>query len=154
MKNNATDNLQACGSVVLVMRAAAENEKSQAETSIVFFESQSKHLFLLYQRWAMANVIIHNVPYYPGTTGNNSAIRTPPRVTFDKLKGLFQISRAAFVSTADGTGCHQLQQSGLLMCIKKATRLGFFPVSEFGQYKAEVMAMIHDEQCSSASDDE
>ena len=36
VKNVVTDNLQACGSVVLVVQAAAEHEKIQAETSILF----------------------------------------------------------------------------------------------------------------------
>ena len=29
-----------------------------------------------------------------------------------------------------------------------------FSISNFDKYEAEVMAMLHDEQCSSASDDE
>ena len=42
------------------------------------------------------------------------------------------------------------------MCFKTATRiyLGIVSISDFDQYEAEVMAMLHDEQCSSASDDE
>ena len=40
------------------------------------------------------------------------------------------------------------------MCTKTATRLSVGNVSiiDFDKYEAEVMAMIHDEQCSSASD--
>ena len=42
------------------------------------------------------------------------------------------------------------------MCFKTATRLysGIVSTSDFDKYEAEVMAMLHDEQCSSASDDE
>ena len=40
------------------------------------------------------------------------------------------------------------------MCIITATRLylGNVSTSDFDKYEAEVMAMLHDEQCSSASD--
>ena len=42
------------------------------------------------------------------------------------------------------------------MCFKTATRLylGIVPIGDFVKYEAEVMAMLHDEQCSWASDDE
>ena len=42
------------------------------------------------------------------------------------------------------------------MCFKTATRLylGIVSISDFDKYEAEVMAMLHDEQCSSDSDDE
>ena len=81
VKSNVTDNLQACGSVVLVVRAAAEHEKSQVKYSISFVKKSSKCYLYCTSDDAMTNVIIHNIPYYPGTTGNNSVISTPPRVT-------------------------------------------------------------------------
>ena len=42
------------------------------------------------------------------------------------------------------------------MRIKTATRLylRIVSISDFDKYEAEVMEMLHDEQCSSASDDE
>ena len=35
-----------------------------------------------------------------------------------------------------------------------AKYLGIFSTSDFDKYEAEVVAMLHDEQCSSTSDDE
>ena len=74
----------------------------------------------------------------------------------NKSKALFEISKAAFVSTSDTTGSHQLRHRSLSMCIKTATLsyLGIVSTSDFDKHEAEVMAMLHDEQCSSASDDE
>ena len=42
------------------------------------------------------------------------------------------------------------------MCIKTATQLylGIVSISDIDKYEAEVMATLHDEQCSLASDDE
>ena len=81
VKSNVTDNLQACGSVVLVVRAASEYETSQVKCSIPFVKKHLKVYLCCTSDDAMTNVIIHNVPHYPGTTGNNSVIWTPPRVT-------------------------------------------------------------------------
>ena len=74
----------------------------------------------------------------------------------NKPNDLFEISKAAFVSTTDSTGCHQLRHRSLSMRIKTATRLylRIVSISDFDKYEAEVMEMLHDEQCSSASDDE
>ena len=62
--------------------SSAEHEKSQAETYMLFGKKIIQ-LFIYFctSDGAKANVLIHNAPNYPGTTGNNLAIRTPPRVT-------------------------------------------------------------------------
>ena len=71
------ENLQACGSVVLVLRTAGKHEKSHAETQILCINKIPKcPIGFFKEDGAIANLLNKNVVDYPGTTANNAFVVT------------------------------------------------------------------------------
>ena len=94
----------------------------------------------------MTNVIIHNVPYHPGTTGKISVIRTPPRVT----KSIWYV-KISVRNKQSGvrSNCRRNRLSPtpeqLVDVYQNSDTIYFVWIIDFNKYEAEFMAMLHDE---------
>ena len=117
--------------------STAEHEWSQAETEMILLKKRPSIQNSLYQRWRNGGCAHSQRSWLPRhdlkQLGDQNGQRES-RNLVNKSKYMFEISRAAFVSTTDRTGCHQLRQRSLSMCIKKATRLGIVSISDFDMW--------------------